>query len=149
MSQKINPKTVILILVALATFGPSAASAQPPGPSPQEGRNGPPPGRGFRSPPGFLMMTALDANNDGKLSAKEISNATTALAALDKDGNGKLSGKEIGWPPDFAKMFAGQGGGQRGRPETDRNRQDRGGPERERERPARSDRPDRPEFESE
>ncbi len=146
------------ILIGIATFSSSSTFAQPPGPPqgrPAEGRRDGPPQRrgGFRGPPGFLLMTALDADDDGKLSAEEISNAAAALKKLDKDGDGKLSGKEIGWPPDFVRGFGGQRGGQRGRPGTDRDSpQGRGGPAADRGRPGRSpqpSRPDRPGFEEE
>jgi uncharacterized protein YuzE len=44
-------------------------------------------------------MTALDANRDGKISAKEIDNAVAVLMKLDTNKDGKLSSTEIGWPP--------------------------------------------------
>ncbi|MBN1344739.1 MAG: class I SAM-dependent methyltransferase [Phycisphaerae bacterium] len=48
----------------------------------------------FRPPP-LPMMTALDSDEDGTLSAKEIENAATALKQLDKDGDGELSANEL------------------------------------------------------
>ena len=39
-------------------------------------------------------MLALDANNDGDLSAAEIANATTSLKALDLNADGKLTPDE-------------------------------------------------------
>lgn len=72
-----------------------------------------PPG-GFPQPPGFHLMTALDADKDGKISAKEIENAVAALKELDKNQDGKLSQEEIGWPPSFGgdgRGFPGPGGG--------------------------------------
>ena len=47
------------------------------------------------------MMTALDVNNDGKLSKAELKNSVARLTSLDKDKNGRLSAREIGWPPSF------------------------------------------------
>jgi len=81
-------------------------------------------------PPGFHLMTALDADKDGKVSAKEIDNAVAALKKLDEDKDGKLSSKEIGWPPSFGggpgrgmggfPGFGGsQGGGRPRRPDPD------------------------------
>jgi hypothetical protein len=67
------------------------------------------PARVFGGPPGFHLAVTLDANADGKISTKEIENATIALKALDKDNDGKLSGEEIGWPPSFGGGFPGFG----------------------------------------
>jgi len=41
------------------------------------------------------LMTALDADKDGKLSAEEIKNAATALASLDKNKDGILEVAEL------------------------------------------------------
>ena len=54
---------------------------------------------------GGVMMKALDADGDGKLSAKEIANAVTALRYLDDDGDGVLSKRELG----FRSRFGGMG----------------------------------------
>ena len=95
---------VILSIVTLMTFV-AAAQAQRPG--------GPPGGFGRR--PNILIMTALDADKDGKISAEEIEGAVAALRKLDKDQDGRLSGEEIGWPPSFGPGgFPGFGGGGRG-----------------------------------
>ena len=56
------------------------------------------------------IMAALDANEDGKLSAEEIKNAPAALRTLDKNGDGKLSGDEIR-PARRGGQFGGRGGG--------------------------------------
>ncbi len=53
-------------------------------------------------------MTALDADGNGEISAKEIENAVAALKKLDKNGDGKLSGEEI--RPDFGGRRPGFGG---------------------------------------
>ncbi len=70
--------------------------------------------RGFGGPSGFHLMTALDADRNGKLSKKEIDNAVAALKRLDKNADGKLSSEEIGWPPQFGGRGP-QGGGFRDR----------------------------------
>ena len=57
------------------------------------------------------VMTALDKNRDGILSAEEIHNAPAALMALDKNNDGKLSADELA--PDFGG-FGRFGAGQRG-----------------------------------
>ena len=111
--NKIALCIVVVITVAVTSIAQRPEDGQrPPGGGP---RNGPPSGpRGGvpMQPPGFHLMTALDANGDGKISAKEIENAVTALQKLDKDKDGKLSPTEIGWPPPGG--FRGFGGG-RGR----------------------------------
>jgi predicted O-methyltransferase YrrM len=50
------------------------------------------------------VMTALDVNGDGELSAEEIASASQALGKLDKSGDGKLTREEL------APAFAGRGG---------------------------------------
>jgi Ca2+-binding EF-hand superfamily protein len=94
----IHKKTIwvllpLLALCALAYFA-------------QEGPRG---GRG--GGPDFLrrlpLMTALDANGDGVISAEEISNASAALRQLDKNGDGQLTEDE--WRPNFPP--GGPGGG--------------------------------------
>ena len=50
------------------------------------------------------VMNALDANQDGKISAQELENATAALKKLDKDNNGELTQDEL------APSFGGRGG---------------------------------------
>jgi len=59
------------------------------------GEAGPGKEKGPKRRPGSPVMSALDADDDGELSAEEIKNATTALTALDKDKDGRLSGDEI------------------------------------------------------
>lgn len=64
-----------------------------PGAGQPEGR----PGAGVPVP-GGPVLRALDANNDGELSASEIADAAKALAKLDRNGDGKLTRDEIGPP---------------------------------------------------
>ena len=61
--------------------------------------------RGERPP--SPMMTALDVDKDGKLSAEEISNAATMLKTLDKNKDGILDETEL-TPPRGPR--GGQGG---------------------------------------
>lgn len=68
-----------LTSLALASTVPSFA--QPPG----GGRGG------FRMP----LMTALDADGDGEISAEEMEEATAHLRSLDTDKDGKLSADEL------------------------------------------------------
>ncbi len=51
--------------------------------------------RSLRSRGTIPAMLALDANNDGELSATEIANAVTSLKALDANGDGKLTRDEL------------------------------------------------------
>jgi hypothetical protein len=85
-------------------------------------QNGPPPGRGGPGGPGGQrqpppIITALDANQDGEISADEIANASAALKKLDKNGDGKLSRDEyMGQRPGERRGPGGPGGGE-GRPQ--------------------------------
>jgi Ca2+-binding EF-hand superfamily protein len=59
----------------------------------------------------FPVMVALDADQDGNLSATEIANASKALLKLDKDGDGVLSLEELRPDPSsMPGMMAGPGG---------------------------------------
>ncbi len=72
------------------------------------------------------LMVALDADEDGEISAKEIENAVVALKKLDKNKDGKLTEDELrpnfggrgfggpGGPPGGGRGFGGPGGGSRG-----------------------------------
>ena len=79
---------------------------------------GPGGGSGMRGPgPGFVPMrmpliTALDADEDGEISAEEIKNAAQALKKLDKNDDGKLTREEF-MPPRPGPGFGprGEGGG--------------------------------------
>lgn len=54
---------------------------------------------GFGPPGGFMRMNpalaALDADQDGTVSAAELANAGAALKSLDKDNDGKISAEEM------------------------------------------------------
>ena len=67
---------------------------------PPRGPGGGGPG-GRRGMPPFALMTALDANGDGKLSGTEVEKSIDRLSKLDEDDDGSLSAREIGWPPEF------------------------------------------------
>ena len=91
----------------------SAIYAQPPGDrqgpggmGPHQGHRGMAPGMqpgpgGMGGPPmGFPppidpLFKALDTNNDGEISVKEIEAAVTSLKKLDKNGDGKLTHDEL------------------------------------------------------
>jgi len=70
------------------------------------------PGRGAFGPPPNPLLTALDTNRDGEISAAEIEAAVAALKKLDQNNDGKLSGDEIGPRPG---RFGGPGTGGPGR----------------------------------
>lgn len=91
-------------VVALTATTLLIAQDGPPGGGPG-GQGGP----GGGQPPKLPLLTALDADGDGEISAAEISNAATALAKLDKNGDGKLTRDE------FMGQRPGGPGGQ-GRP---------------------------------
>ena len=58
------------------------------------------------------VITALDANKDGKLDATEIANASTALKTLDKNSDGEITADEM-----FGPRPAGGPGVGLGRPD--------------------------------
>jgi hypothetical protein len=64
------------------------------------------------------VMTALDENKDGVISAAEIQNAEKALTALDKNGDGKIDGNELrpsfGGPGGFGGRSSSKGRSGRG-----------------------------------
>ena len=101
--------TKIAVVTVISTFVAEATVAQG-----QRGERG---GRGggFGGRGGFgggsPIMAALDADQDGTLSASEIANASAALKALDKDGDGKLSGEEIRPARGEGRGRGGRGGG--------------------------------------
>lgn len=84
--------TIHLFLAALAITGLNAQDAKPPG---------------DRRPPPPLLLPALDADEDGALSADEIAAASTALGDLDKNEDGMLTKKEIAPPPPKGKKPKG------------------------------------------
>ena len=59
-----------------------------------------------RRPPPFIE--SLDVDQDGKLSAEELKNATASLLQLDANGDGELTGNEMS-PPPAADDSAQQG----------------------------------------
>jgi hypothetical protein len=59
-----------------------------------------------RRPPPFIE--SLDVDQDGKLSAEELKNATASLLQLDANGDGELTGNEMS-PPPAADGSAQQG----------------------------------------
>jgi Ca2+-binding EF-hand superfamily protein len=79
-------KTTMKATLALLAFGALAlvASAQD---------NGGPPAKGHRPPP-LPLVTALDTDHDGGISADEIAQAGTSLLTLDKNSDGKLTTDE-------------------------------------------------------
>jgi hypothetical protein len=77
---------------------------------------------GRRGPGGFgggqrpqpAIITALDANKDGKLDATEIANAATALKTLDKNGDGEITADEMFGPRPEGGRPPGGGPGRSG-----------------------------------
>lgn len=63
-----------------------------PGPPRRPGMPGPPPGF---APVRMPLMAALDADEDGEISAEEIEHAAAALKKLDKNDDGKLTAEEL------------------------------------------------------
>jgi predicted O-methyltransferase YrrM len=78
--------------------------AQPPGREGGRVEGGPQAQPGPFGPMRMPVMTALDVNGDGELSAEEIAGATQALSKLDTNKDGKLSREEL------APAFPGRGG---------------------------------------
>ncbi len=78
-------------LLGAVALAPALALAQRPGPR-DDGRRPP---FGDRDRPIPPLMAALDTDHDGELSAKELSNASRALASLDHNNDGKLDRSEI------------------------------------------------------
>ncbi len=115
--------TLALALILAAAFLLSAQDPQrpPPGRFDQGGKGGQkgPPGRqgqgggfggeGFR-PPMHPLEQALDANGDGVIDAKELSNAAAALKRLDKNGDGRLTEDEYRPARPGGSGFGGPGG---------------------------------------
>ncbi len=102
-------KLTIGLLAALAVvLAAYSVVAQPAG-GPGGGR----PGRGGFRAPRMPLVTALDADGNGEISAAEITGAAKALKKLDEDKDGKLSREEFG--PRFGRGRPGGRPGQ-GRP---------------------------------
>lgn len=87
-------KTLILVAGLVLAIQPNLQAQQRgPGERPQGPGQGGPGGRG----PGMMLpvMTALDKDKDGELSAEELKNAPQSLATLDKNEDGKLDADEL------------------------------------------------------
>lgn len=100
-------RTSALLVVALTVSTPLNAQD-----APKRGAGARPgfPGRGAGVQPGQRMgimplMKALDADQDGTISASEIQNASKALASLDKNNDGSLTADEL--RPDLSAMAGG------------------------------------------
>lgn len=117
------PLRTSALLAALLLCSSSANSQDTPRSGAGGGR---PEGRGRAGQPGFgeggprfgmlPVMRALDADQDGTLSAAEIQNASKALATLDKNGDGAISADEM--RPDPAMLGRSGQPGAPGRPGT-------------------------------
>lgn len=99
--------SVLCILAAIFAVGANTFYAQEGRPG---GGRGGPGGRDFMR--ALPVMTALDADGDGVISAEEINNASVALRKLDKNGDGKLTEDEI--RPSFPERGPGGPGGRGG-----------------------------------
>ncbi len=103
--------TMVLVGAAALALAAFTVIAQPP----EEGDRGPrrrgperPAREGGFLGPRFPLMIALDADEDGEISEKEIEGAVEALKKLDKDDDGKLSREEL--RPEFPQGFRGPRG---------------------------------------
>ncbi len=105
--------------------GPPRGRPQSDRPDGERGRGGF--GRRGGGPPHIPLLEALDADEDGEISAAEIESAAASLKSLDKNEDGKLTREEI------RPQSAGRGGPQ--------SRHGRGGPPHEGRRGGRSERP--------
>jgi len=92
--MKIKP---LLLLTLAAAFPASFLYAQ---------GNGGPAGPPHQT---LQLITALDTDGDGIISATEIANATASLKTLDKNGDGELTPDEYGFP----QPSGGQNGARR------------------------------------
>lgn len=87
-------KTLLLVAGLVLATQPNL-QAQPGGPGGRPQGPGGPGGPGGRGMMMLPVMTALDVNKDGELSAEELKNAPKALATLDKSKDGKLDTAEL------------------------------------------------------
>jgi len=110
-------KKLIFTIAILATLSMSSmVVAQGPGGGQrggQRGGGGQGGQRGGGPRPVSPMMTALDVDKDGTLSAEEIANATKMLQTLDANGDGVLEASELA-PPRGQGQGGSRGGGQGG-----------------------------------
>ena len=91
--------------------GQGQGGGRPGGPG---GGQGGPRGLGGPEAMRFVPITrALDADQNGEISADEIANASTVLKSLDKNGDGKLTADELlpQGPPPGGQGQGGPGGG--------------------------------------
>jgi hypothetical protein len=94
------------------------AAGAPDRPPPRDGDYPPPPpGDRPLPPPHHPLESALDADDDGEISADEIAKASDALKKLDRNGDGKLTGREYRppHPPGMGPPPRDGEGGPRGR----------------------------------
>jgi hypothetical protein len=84
--ERKNMKTNMKVTLALLALGASALATHA-----QDADQ--PPLKGHRPPP-LPLITTLDANHDGVISADEIASASAALKTLDKNGDGQLTADE-------------------------------------------------------
>lgn len=68
------------------------------------------PGGGFSFIRMHPVLSALDSDEDGTISAKELKNAPTVLAKLDKDKDGQLTREELRPAFGGGRGFGGPGG---------------------------------------
>ena len=109
MTKRWQKRLLVPPVAGLALAGGFVLWAQPP-----EGRGPGGPG-GMRGFPPMPLMTALDKNADGELSADEIEQASKSLLTLDKDKDGKISAEEM--RPAFGRGGPGGPGGFGGGPD--------------------------------
>jgi Ca2+-binding protein (EF-Hand superfamily) len=113
-------------MALMAQFGRPGEGRPGVGRPGQPGPGGP---AGFGRPP---LIVALDADNDGELSASEIEAASKALLKLDKNSDGKLTREELfPGPPDGPprdRPGEGRPGDRPGQPQPDARRPGEGRP---------------------
>ena len=100
--------SLLVVFAACLSLAATDVLAQRGGGRERGGRGGP----GIGGPPGgpggrrdmmrmLPLMKALDADEDGEISTKEIDYAVAALKTLDKNKDGKLTAEEL--RPDFGR----------------------------------------------
>jgi hypothetical protein len=89
---------------------PGGRGEQDPGrpPRPDDDEDGPPPPP-FGPPPNPMFL-AIDTDDDGELSPKEIANAAKSLLKLDRNKDGILTEDEVRPPPPGGRRGPGGGG---------------------------------------
>ena len=92
----LTPDEIRKVAAAQAPPPESAGRARPDGDrGGPEGQRGEGPRREFNFIKVDPILSAIDTNGDGILSADEIKQAAKSLAKLDKDGDGKLTREEV------------------------------------------------------